>query len=172
LNPVLRVGRQLDESLRIHQRLAAAERRRRIAAMLDAVGLSAQRVPDLYPHQLSGGMGQRVMLAMMLINDPKLLIADEPTSALDTEASDQVLELMSRLVAERRMGLLLISHDLRQVARHCDRVLVMHRGRIVDQSDASELANSRHPYTRALWACKPSAATYGTVLPVVADAGG
>jgi peptide/nickel transport system ATP-binding protein len=172
LNPVLRVGRQLDESLRIHQRLPAVERRRRVAAMLDAVGLSARRVADLYPHQLSGGMGQRVMLAMMLINDPKLLIADEPTSALDTEASDQVLELMSRLVAERRMGLLLISHDLRQVARHCDRVLVMHRGRIVDQSDASELANSRHPYTRALWACKPSAATYGTVLPVALDAGG
>jgi peptide/nickel transport system ATP-binding protein len=172
LNPVLRVGRQLDESLRIHQRLPSAERRRRIAAMLDAVGLSAHRVPDLYPHQLSGGMGQRAMLAMMLINDPKLLIADEPTSALDTEASDQALELMSRLVAERRMGLLLISHDLRQVARHCDRVLVMHRGRIVDQSAASELANSRHPYTRALWACKPSAATYGTVLPVALEPAG
>jgi peptide/nickel transport system ATP-binding protein len=172
LNPVLRVGRQLDESLRIHQRLSDAERRRQIAAILDAVGLAAQRVADLYPHQLSGGMGQRVMLAMMLINEPKLLIADEPTSALDTEASEQVLELMSRLVAERRMGLLLISHDLRQVARHCDRVLVMHRGRIVDQSDASLLANSPHPYTRALWACKPSAATYGTVLPVAVDPAG
>jgi peptide/nickel transport system ATP-binding protein len=168
LNPVLRVGRQLDEAMRIHQRLPAAERRRRSAAMLDAVGLSPQRVPHLYPHELSGGMGQRVMLAMMLINGPKLLIADEPTSALDGEAADQVLAPMSGLVAERRMGLLLISHDLRQVARHCDRVLVMRRGRIVDACGASALADSRHPYTRTLWDCKPSAATYGTKLPVYA----
>jgi len=169
LNPVLRVGHQLEESLRIHQRLAAAERRRRIAEMLDAVGLSARRVQDLYPHQLSGGMGQRVMLAMMLINGPRLLIADEPTSALDAQLRDQVLELMSTLVADRRMGLLLISHDLPQVARYCDRVLVMYRGRIVDESAASQLAHSRHPYTRTLWACRPSAATYGTELPVLAD---
>jgi peptide/nickel transport system ATP-binding protein len=134
--------------------------------MLHAVGLSAGRVLNLYPHQLSGGMGQRVMLAMMLINRPRLLIADEPTSALDAELRDQALELMSRLVGSRRMGLLLISHDLPQVARYCDRVLVMYRGRIVDECAAAALGNSQHPYTRALWSCKPSAATYGTELPV------
>jgi peptide/nickel transport system ATP-binding protein len=169
LNPVLRVGRQLDEAIRIHQPIGAAERRRRIAGMLDAVGLSAARVLGLYPHQLSGGMAQRAMLAMMLINGPRLLIADEPTSALDAELRDQTLELMSALVDGRRMGLLLISHDLRQVARYCDRVLVMHRGRIVDARPAAELADSPHPYTRLLWSCKPSAATRGTLLPTPAD---
>jgi peptide/nickel transport system ATP-binding protein len=167
LNPVLRVGRQLDEALRIHQRLTRAERRLRIGEMLDTVGLAAARVFDLYPHQLSGGMGQRVMLAMMLINGPRLLIADEPTSALDAPLRDQMLELLSRLVATRHMGLLLISHDLTQVARHCDRVLVMYRGRIVDASPAAALAASQHPYTRLLWSCKPSAATHGTLLPVL-----
>jgi peptide/nickel transport system ATP-binding protein len=172
LNPVLRVEQQLDEALRIHQRLVRGERRRRIHAMLAAVGLSADQVLDLYPHQLSGGMGQRVMLAMMLINGPRLLIADEPTSALDAERRDQMLALMSELVDSRRMGLLLISHDLTQVARHCDRVLVMYRGRIVDACPAADLAASTHPYTRLLWSCKPSAATYGTVLPVLDRAAG
>jgi peptide/nickel transport system ATP-binding protein len=169
LNPVLRVGRQLDETLRIHQRIGAGERQLRITGMLDAVGLSAARVLGLYPHQLSGGMAQRAMLAMMLINGPRLLIADEPTSALDAELRDQTLELMSALVDSRRMGLLLISHDLRQVARYCDRVLVMYRGRIVDARSAAELADSPHPYTRLLWSCKPSAATRGTLLPTAAD---
>jgi peptide/nickel transport system ATP-binding protein len=169
LNPVLRIGRQLDEALTLHQRVPAAQRRRRVANMLDAVGLDADRIVDLYAHQLSGGMGQRVMLAMMLINGPRLLIADEPTSALDAELRDQVLALISSLVESRRMGLLLISHDLQQVARHCDRVLVMYRGRIVDECAAVELANARHPYTRMLWSCKPSAATYGTELPVLKD---
>jgi peptide/nickel transport system ATP-binding protein len=169
LNPVLRVGRQLEETLIIHQRVPAAERRRRIAQMLNAVGLEPGRVLDLHAHQLSGGMGQRVMLAMMLINGPRLLIADEPTSALDAELREQVLALISSLVASRRMGLLLISHDLQQTARHCDRVLVMYRGRIVDACAAGELANSTHPYTRMLWSCKPGANTYGTDLPVSRD---
>jgi peptide/nickel transport system ATP-binding protein len=167
LNPVQRVARQLDEALRIHQRYGAAERRERIDDMLEAVGLSARRVQDLHPHQLSGGMGQRVMLAMMLINGPRLLIADEPTSALDASLRDQVLQLMSSLVENRRMGLLLISHDLPQVARYCDRVLVMYRGRIVDRSPAADLPHATHPYTRTLWSCKPSAATYRTPLPVL-----
>ena len=169
LNPVLRVGRQLDESLRLHQRFGAAMRRQRIDEMLHAVGLSGGRVLHLYPHELSGGMGQRVMLAMMLINGPRLLIADEPTSALDAGLRDQIVELMSALVDTGRMGLLMISHDLPHVARYCDRVLVMYRGRIVDATAASALATSRHPYTHTLWSCKPSAATYGTQLPVLAD---
>jgi peptide/nickel transport system ATP-binding protein len=167
LNPVLRVGRQLDMALRVHQRLSAAERRERIAAMLEAVGLTQlQRVLTAYPHQISGGMGQRVVLAMMLLNHPQVLIADEPTSALDVELREQVMELIRRHVRTHRMGLLLISHDLQMVARHADRALVMYRGRIVDQGPAADLARSLHPYTRALWASRPSGKTYGTVLPV------
>jgi peptide/nickel transport system ATP-binding protein len=167
LNPVLRIGRQLDLALRLHQRLPATERRERIAYMLDAVGLTQlQRVLSAYPHQLSGGMGQRVVLAMMLLNEPRVLIADEATSALDAALREQVMELILGQVRTRRMGLLLISHDLQMVARHADRALVMYRGRIVDQGPAAELARSSHPYTRALWASRPSGRTYGTVLPV------
>ncbi len=167
LNPVLRVDRQLDLALRVHQRLPAAERRGRIAAMLEAVGLTQlQRVLTAYPQQLSGGMGQRVVLAMMLLNDPEVLIADEPTSALDAALREQVMELIRAHVRTRRMGLLLISHDLQMVARHADRALVMYRGRIVDQGPAAELARSSHPYTRALWASRPGGRTHGTLLPV------
>jgi peptide/nickel transport system ATP-binding protein len=168
LNPVLTVDRQLEEMLRIHPGVPTGLRRERITEMLRAVGLADR--PDLlhyYPHQLSGGMGQRVMLAMMLINGPRLLIADEPTSALDVTLRDQVLELISGLVASRRMGLLLISHDLPQVARHCDRVLIMYRGRIVDRTSAATLAHSAHPYTRTLWTSRPTGSTYGTRLPVL-----
>jgi peptide/nickel transport system ATP-binding protein len=167
LNPVLCVGRQLDLALRVHQRLPAAERRERIANMLEAVGLTQlQQVLSAYPHQLSGGMGQRVVLAMMLMNNPHVLIADEPTSALDVALREQVMELIIGHVRTRSMGLLLISHDLQMVARHADRALVMYRGRIVDQRPAAELASSSHPYTRALWASRPSGRTHGTVLPV------
>jgi peptide/nickel transport system ATP-binding protein len=168
LNPVLRVGRQLDLALRVHQRLPIAERRERIAAMLEAVGLTQlRRVLTAYPHEISGGMGQRVVLAMMLLNGPQVLIADEPTSALDAALREQVMHLIRHHVQTRRMGLLLISHDLQMVARHADRALVMYRGRIVDQGQAADLARSSHPYTRALWACRPSGRTYGTVLPVL-----
>ena len=168
LNPVLRVRDQLDLALRAHQRLPAAERRERIAAMLEAVGLTRlQRVLSAYPHEISGGMGQRVVLAMMLLNNPQVLIADEPTSALDVALREQVMELIRGHIQTRRMGLLLISHDLQMVARHADRALVMYRGRIVDQGAAADLARSSHPYTRALWASRPSGRTYGTVLPVL-----
>ena len=169
LNPVLHVRQQMDEMLRLHQQLPAAERRDRTDEMLRAVGLMEPgRIGAAYPHELSGGMGQRVMLAMMLINGPRLLIADEPTSALDLSLRDQVLELMSSLVDQRLMGLLLISHDLQQVSRYCERVLVIYRGRIVDEQPAKELPTAQHHYTRTLWACKPSGRTYGTLLPVLA----
>jgi peptide/nickel transport system ATP-binding protein len=168
LNPVLTVGRQLDEVLRLHTRMSLGERRDRIHDMLIAVGLPEQRrILSAYPQHLSGGMGQRVMLAMMLINGPRMLIADEPTSALDVVLRDQVLELITALVETRRMGLLLISHDLQQVSRYCERVLVMYQGRIVDRCAAADLAGSGHPYTRTLWSCRPSGATYGTQLPVL-----
>jgi peptide/nickel transport system ATP-binding protein len=169
LNPVLSVERQMDEVLRIHRReMTTAERRDRVAEMIQSVGLSdPRRVLGSYAHELSGGMGQRVMLAMMLINGPRLLVADEPTSALDIALRDQVLELMASLVETRRMGLLLISHDLQQVAKHCERVLVMYRGRIVDRRSAADVARSDHPYTRMLWSCRPSGRTYGSLLPVI-----
>jgi peptide/nickel transport system ATP-binding protein len=169
LNPVLTVERQMDEVLRIHQReMTTAERRDRVAEMIQSVGLSdPRRVLGSYAHELSGGMGQRVMLAMMLMNGPRLLVADEPTSALDIALRDQVLELIASLVETRRMGLLLISHDLQQVAKHCERVLVMYRGRIVDRCTAADVAQSDHPYTRMLWSCRPSGRTYGSLLPVI-----
>jgi peptide/nickel transport system ATP-binding protein len=148
--------------------MTTAERRDRVAEMIQSVGLSdPRRVLGSYAHELSGGMGQRVMLAMMLINGPRLLVADEPTSALDIALRDQVLELMASLVETRRMGLLLISHDLQQVAKHCERVLVMYRGRIVDRRSAADVARSDHPYTRMLWSCRPSGRTYGSLLPVI-----
>jgi peptide/nickel transport system ATP-binding protein len=169
LNPVLTVERQMDEVLKIHRReMASAERRDRILEMIQSVGLAdPRRVLGSYAHELSGGMGQRVMLAMMLINGPRLLVADEPTSALDIALRDQVLELIASLVETRRMGLLLISHDLQQVAKHCERVLVMYRGRIVDRHAAADVAQSDHPYTRMLWSCRPSGRTYGSLLPVI-----
>jgi len=166
LNPVLSVGRQLDEAVMLHAQLVRTERRERVASMLAAVGLSPG-VLAAYPHELSGGMGQRVVLAMALMNAPLLLIADEPTSALDAALSDQVLQLMCDLARMNGVGLLLISHDLQQVARYCDRALVMFRGRIVDQCPASALPESTHPYTRALWSCRPSGRTYGSELPVL-----
>ncbi|WP_416064493.1 ATP-binding cassette domain-containing protein [Rhizobium sp. ZK1] len=167
LNPAHRVGRQVEEALLLHTRLSAAERRERAFDMLDKVGLpDPQRVYSSYPATLSGGMGQRVMIAAMLINRPKLLIADEPTSALDRGLQEQILTLLRSLTEELGMGLLLISHDLQQVSRYADRVMVMRHGRIEEQMASADLANAKSDYTRALWAARPSAATYGTRLPV------
>ncbi len=168
LNPVLKVGAQVEEVLILHTRLGRRERREKVLEMLDAVGLpNPSVVYERYPHELSGGMGQRVMLAAMLINDPRILIADEPTSALDTTLRNQMLELIMKLVETRGMGLLLISHDLPLVARYCERVLVMYRGSIVDQCNAGQLASSTHAYTSTLWNCQPSAQSYGRLLPTL-----
>lgn len=167
LNPAHKVGRQVEEALLLHTKLSASERRERALDMLDKVGLpDPQRVYSSYPAALSGGMGQRVMIAAMLINRPKLLIADEPTSALDRGLQDQILTLLRSLSEEFGMGLLLISHDLQQVSRYADRVMVMRHGKIEEQMASADLANARSDYTRALWAARPSAATYGTRLPV------
>ncbi len=168
LNPGKTIGWQVEEPLILHSRLSRRERREKVLAMLASVGLpDPGMLSQRYPHQLSGGMGQRVMLAIALINDPELLIADEPTSALDHEMRDQVLNLIEKLVADRNMGLILISHDLQQVAEHCERVLVMYRGQLVDQLSAADLPRAEHPYTRTLWACRPSTATKGQQLPVL-----
>ena len=157
LNPVLKVGTQIEETYRLHHRSAQGEARRRALAMLDAVKI---RDPDLvyhlYAHQLSGGMGQRVMIAMMLIAEPDLLIADEPTSALDVTVQNEVLRILDDLVTDRGMGLIFISHNLTVVSSFCDRVLVMYGGRIVEECKASELSAAKHPYTQALIKAAPS----------------
>ena len=157
LNPVKTVGAQIGETARLHLRTTAADARKRTLAMLEAVKI---REPDLvyrlYPHQLSGGMGQRVMIAMMLIAEPDLLIADEPTSALDVTVQNEVLRILDDLVRERGMRLIFISHNLTVVASFCDRVLIMYAGRIVEECAARDLQDARHPYTRALVAATPS----------------
>jgi peptide/nickel transport system ATP-binding protein len=156
LNPVMKVGAQLTEGLRQRDRLGAADARRRAVAALEAVQIrDPERVMQAYPHELSGGMGQRVMIAMMLIPGPDLLIADEPTSALDVTVQAEVLSILDNLVRDRGMGLIFISHDLRLVARFCDRVLVMYKGRIVEEIAARDLMQAQHPYTQGLLNCLP-----------------
>lgn len=168
LNPVMTIGRQIVETLRAHERVSQAEARERALAMLEAVQIrDAKRVYDLHPHEVSGGMGQRAMIAMMLIAGPELLIADEPTSALDVTVQLDILRILDRLVAERGMGLIFISHDLRLVSSFCDRVIVMYAGRIMEELPASELANAQHPYTRGLLNCMPKIGEHRHPLPVL-----
>lgn len=156
LNPVMTVGRQLTEGLRLRDGLGRADATTKALAALEAVQIrDPERVMDAYPHELSGGMGQRVMIAMMLIPEPDLLIADEPTSALDVTVQAEVLTILDNLVRDRNMSLIFISHDLRLVARFCDRVLVMYKGRIVEEVAAGQLLSARHPYTRGLLNCLP-----------------
>ncbi|RVU47347.1 ABC transporter ATP-binding protein [Rubrivivax rivuli] len=168
LSPVMRIGAQIEETLRMHTRCTAAERRARMLQALADVGIDdPPRVARLYPHEVSGGMGQRVMIAMMLVAGPELLIADEPTSALDVTVQLQVLGVLDRLVRERGMGLIFISHDLRLVSSFCDRVLVMYAGRVVETLAASELHNAQHPYTRGLLHCLPQLDAPRHPLPVL-----
>jgi peptide/nickel transport system ATP-binding protein len=157
LNPVMTAGAQIAEAWRAHR---GGSRR---AAEQAAVDLLVQvqirdpkRVAGSYPHELSGGMGQRVMIAMMLAPDPELLIADEPTSALDATVQAEILRLIDDLVSRRGMGLILISHDLPLVSHFCDRVAVMYAGRVVEELPAAELKRARHPYTRGLLECLPT----------------
>jgi len=156
LNPVMKIGAQIVEALQAHRRLGRSEARSRMLAALAEVGIEQpERVAGLFPHEVSGGMGQRVMIAMMTVAEPALLIADEPTSALDVSVQLQVLAVLDRLVRERNMGLVFISHDLRLVASFCDRVLVMYAGRVVEEIAATRLHEAQHPYTRGLLDCLP-----------------
>ena len=156
LNPVMTVGDQLTEGLRRRDGLGRRDAEAKAVAALDAVQIrDPQRVMEAYPHELSGGMGQRVMIAMMLIPEPDRLIADEPTSALDVTVQAEVLSILDNLVRDRGMGLIFISHDLRLVARFCDRVLVMYKGRVVEELQADHLLDAQHPYTRGLLNCLP-----------------
>ena len=166
LDPVMSVGQQIAETHRCHFRSSMNAARAAALDMLAAVHIrDPVRVYALYPHQVSGGMGQRVMIAMMLIAGPDLLIADEPTSALDVTVQHQVLAIMDDLVRSRGMGLILISHNLHLVSSFCDRVLVMYGGRVVETCAAGELSKARHPYTRGLLASLPELGRRRAELP-------
>jgi peptide/nickel transport system ATP-binding protein len=157
LNPVMTVGEQIAETVILHERVSRKEARQRTLAMLERVNIrDPQRVFDLYPHEVSGGMGQRIMISMMLIASPSLIIADEPTSALDVTVRQQVLSILDDLVTERNLGLIFISHDLNLVRSFCDRVIIMYAGRVVETIAAADLDDAQHPYTRGLLNALPS----------------
>jgi peptide/nickel transport system ATP-binding protein len=168
LNPVMTVGEQIGEALAVHERLPRRQIRSRVLEMLDAVQIrDPERIFGLYPHEVSGGMGQRIMIAMMLIPEPAILIADEPTSALDVSVQGEVLRLMNDLITRKGMGLIFISHDLHLVSQFCDRILVMYRGRIVEECAAGALDRATHPYTRGLIASVPRMNETRAELPVL-----
>lgn len=168
LNPVVRIGEQIAEAWRSHHPGQRDEARQRALAMLDVVRIrDPERVYQLYPHEISGGQGQRVMIAMMLITDPELVIADEPTSALDISVRLQVLGLLDDLVKQRGLGLIFISHDINLVRHFCDRVLVMYAGRVVESLAAAELHQAQHPYTQGLLAALPDIDQRRPRLPVL-----
>jgi peptide/nickel transport system ATP-binding protein len=157
LNPVMTAGAQIAEAWHVHRGGSRKVAEQAAIDLLAQVQIrDPRRVARAYPHELSGGMGQRVMIAMMLAPDPELLIADEPTSALDATVQAEILRLIEELVSRRGMGLILISHDLPLVSHFCDRVSVMYAGRVVEELAAAELTRARHPYTRGLLECLPS----------------
>ncbi len=168
LNPVMTIGAQIVETLRAHTKISASEAKVKAMAALESVQIDQpDRVYKLYPHEVSGGMGQRAMIAMMLIANPDLLIADEPTSALDVTVQLQVLAILDALVIKRGMGLIFISHDLRLVSTFCDRILVMYAGQVVEEISAGGLAQARHPYTRGLLNCLPKLGESRHPLPTL-----
>ncbi|WP_208758262.1 ABC transporter ATP-binding protein [Rhizobium glycinendophyticum] len=157
LNPVMSIGEQIAETVLLHEKVSKRAARERTLAMLERVKIrDPQRVFDLYPHEVSGGMGQRIMISMMLIASPSLIIADEPTSALDVTVRQEVLSILDDLVVERNIGLVFISHDLNLVSSFCDRVIIMYAGRIVETIAARDLNNAKHPYTQGLLNALPS----------------
>ena len=168
LNPVLTVGWQIAEAYRVHTNASKKEAKDRALDMLKTVRIrEPQKVYGLYPHQVSGGMGQRIMIAMMLIPDPDLIIADEPTSALDVTVQLQVLAILDDMVRDRGMGLIFISHDLQLVSSFCDRIMVMYDGQIMEVLDAGTMNQAKHPYTRGLLNCLPDIDRHQEILPVL-----
>jgi len=166
LNPYMTIGEQLTEPLRVHSTLSKSEAARKAVAMLEAVGIQdAPRQMKAYPHHFSGGMRQRVVIAMALITEPDLLIADEPTTALDVTVQAQVLELINSMQKKNGMAVILVTHDLGVIAGTCDDVLVMYAGRICESASTRDLfARQRHPYTKALLNSLPSMNTDGKEL--------
>ncbi|MGA0617075.1 ABC transporter ATP-binding protein [Paracoccus sp. KR1-242] len=168
LNPVKSIGTQIGEAWREHKGGSRRQVREAVLDLLDQVKIrDPKKVFDSYPHEISGGMGQRAMIAMMLAPDPQLLIADEPTSALDATVQAEILKLIDDLVESRGMGLILISHDLPLVSHFCDRVSVMYMGRVMEEMRASELLRAQHPYTRGLLNGMPSLLHPKRRLPVL-----
>ena len=168
LNPVVKVGDQIAEAYLAHHKASRSEARERVMLMLEKVHIrDPKRVYNLYPHEVSGGMGQRIMIAMMVITNPEVIIADEPTSALDVSVRQQVLNVLEELVVEQQMGLIFVSHDLNLVRNYCDRVLVMYAGRVVESLAACDLQYAEHPYTRGLLAALPSMDNRRPRLPVL-----
>ena len=166
LNPVVCVGKQIAEAWLTHHPGRKDEAKARALEMLEVVRIrQPERVYQLYPHEISGGQGQRIMIAMMLITDPELIIADEPTSALDVSVRLQVLGLLDDLVQSRGLGLIFISHDINLVRSFCDRVLVMYAGRVVESGGVRQIFyEPRHPYTRALQRSIPALQQKGAEL--------
>jgi len=168
LNPVMTVGKQIEEAYLVHTKASKREARERTLEMLEAVRIRNPRhVYHAYPHEVSGGMGQRIMIAMMMIPQPDIIIADEPTSALDVTVQLQVLAILDDMVTQNGMGLIFISHDLNLVASFCDRVLIMYDGQIMEVCDADALEDARHPYTRGLLSCLPQVGKSGRELAVL-----
>lgn len=168
LNPVRTVGEQIMEAYLTHHRVGKKEAKERTLAMLEAVRIrNPERVYGLYPNEVSGGMGQRIMIAMMLIPEPRLLIADEPTSALDVTVQLQVMAILDDLVSTSGMGLIFVSHDLELVASFCDKVIIMYHGRIMEIVEAGKLHESTHPYTRGLLNCLPKIEGERVPLPTL-----
>lgn len=171
LNPVYSCGFQVAEALILHEKLNTREARERTIELFQEVALPRpEQLYDAYPHQLSGGQKQRVMIAMAMSCRPKVLIADEPTTALDVTVQATILDLMRRLQEEHRMGMLFITHDLGVIAEIAQRVVVMYKGRVVEQGTVQEIfANPKHPYTKSLLACRPPLDRRLRRLPVVND---
>ena len=167
LNPVTRVGDQIAEVILLHNKISKAEARKRAMEMLEQVGIPGARCDD-YPHQFSGGMKQRVMIAIALACSPELLIADEPTTALDGTIQAQVLELMKKLKQEYQTSLILITHDLGVVAKICDKVAVVYAGEIVESGTLKEIyTDKRHPYTIGLFDSLPDIENDASTLKVI-----
>ncbi len=169
LNPSMRIDKQMIETIRLHSDKTKEEALAHAAEMLKKVGIpDPPRVLKNYPHQLSGGMSQRVMIAMAMSNDPKLLIADEPTTALDVTIQAQILDLMKKIQKEEQSSILLITHDLGVVAEMCSRVIVMYAGKIVEEAPVEILfGNPSHPYTQGLIASVPKLGSGVKVLPSI-----
>ncbi len=169
LNPVMTVGAQIAEAWGAHRKgVSSREARDAAIDLLEQVRIrDPKRVANSYAHEVSGGMGQRAMIAMMLAPDPDLLIADEPTSALDASVQAEILRLIDELVSARGMGLMLISHDLPLVSRFCDRVAVMYSGQVMEELDAKDLLHAQHAYTRGLLGCLPRLHEPRARLPVM-----
>jgi peptide/nickel transport system ATP-binding protein len=171
LNPLLTCGFQVTEAIRLHTKLNKKQAKEQTIALFNEVQLPRpEAIFASYPHQISGGQKQRVMIAMALSCNPEILIADEPTTALDVTVQKTIIELLQRLKAERNMSLIFISHDLGVIKEIADRVLVMYKGEVVEDSNAKDIfGQPRHPYTKGLLACRPSPTHHLKRLPVVAD---